>query len=190
LADAFKHFQAIEAEQGRLTAIVDDWESRSAVRQGLAEAQATLDHLQGEARDRRLQAALTPDAGIVLIGPDQIEAAEATVQRLRRELAELEETAAQMRTLAADPERRRRLIDAEGAKDAAIEAVVRSEAPAEIYLRGRRAAAVFQVLAEAKIPIGLPAPSSTDLVAAATQWLAWLAALRRGEVDAPAPMVP
>jgi len=187
LADALAHRQRLQDEQGRLNAAIDAWEGRAAARQHVEEAEARLDELHGEARDRRVQAALNPDAGIAQIGRDKIDEAEQAVDRARRELADLEETAAAMKKLAADPDRQARLQMAETAKEAAFNALVGSEAPFAAYLQGRRAAAIIQSLAQARVAIGLPAPTIEDLTAASSPWLEWVAALRRGEIDAPAP---
>ena len=187
LADALAHRQRLQDEQGRLNAAIDAWEGRAAARQHVEEAEARLDELHGEARDRRVQAALNPDAGIAQIGRDKIDDAEQAVDRARRELADLEETAAAMKKLAADPDRRARLQMAETTKEAAFNALVGSEAPFAAYLQGRRAAAIIQSLAQARVAIGLPAPTIEDLTAAPSPWLEWVAALRRGEIDAPAP---
>jgi hypothetical protein len=96
-------------------------------------------------------------------------------------VTELDEVSDRMKELAADPLRRGRLQSAQIAKDNAIVAVIRSELPAVDYLRGRYAASVYQALHEKP-----PVPLDTDLSAAAP-WLAWEAALMRGDVDAPSP---
>ena len=182
LADALAHRQRLQDEQGRLNAAIDAWEGRAAARQHVEEAEARLDELHGEARDRRVQAALNPDAGIAQIGRDKIDDAEQAVDRARRELADLEETAAAMKKLAADPDRRAQLQMAETDVENAVADVIMAELPVQTYLNGRLAIAAYHGARRAP-----PAPAAEDLERQHLAWENFERQLLRGEVDAPAP---
>ena len=182
LADALAALQAILDEDARLRALADDWESRSEARGRLEEAEAALDRLKGEARDLRLEAILHPDLKVEQISDQVFEDAEKAVERARRDLKNREDISNEMRRVMADPQRQARRVSAEIAVENARAALIASELPAEIYLAGRRAAAIFQALA-----IMPPAPTAAELSTAAAPWLTWEAALKRGEYDTPSP---